>query len=389
MVNHVGVTDYTRDCVPVAHVPEDEFGVFREPGRLSLLGPVDLRIEIVEHANPVPAFEERLHQVAAYESGTARNEHTPFQHTHLHSLAVITSIKIWNEPNNLSHWDFLMDPGWKAFAQLVNYSASAIREVHPDLPIILGGMSPIDPSFLEQMENQGALENVDIVAIHGFPYDWNLWPPEEWPERIEQLRQRFSKPIWITETGVSSFASETIAAWGLRRSLEILKNEKVYWYTLLDLGPEREATTRHKQAEGSSYWRHFHFGLLQHDGTPKKSLEEFSPEFGVCQWFHYGDERTLELATRWFERLGVRHVRTGLSWAESHQPGAQQWFDTVMSALEPYDVCATLCFTPPSRGIRTCHTSPPKDAGEFAYFAQKIVERYAAPVRISPPPGEQ
>jgi beta-xylosidase len=292
---------------------------------------------------------------------------------------VIKSIKIWNEPNNLSHWDFLLDPNWSGFAELVRYASSAVRQIRPDLPIVLGGMSPIDPGFLRQMEAQGALDAVDVIAVHGFPYDWNLWPPEEWPERLDRLRLQFGKPVWITETGVSSFASEELAAWGLRRSREILQGERVYWYTLIDLGPDREATTRHKQAEGTSYWRHFHFGLLRHDGTPKKSLGEFSPEFGICQWFHYADERTLELAVRWFERLGVRQVRTGLSWAESHQPGGQAWFDTLMSALAPFDVCVTLCFTPPSRGIRPCHTSPPEDAGEFAYFAQSIVQRYTAP----------
>jgi hypothetical protein len=302
---------------------------------------------------------------------------------------VITSIKIWNEPNNLSHWDFLLDPDWSAFSELVRYSASEVRLVRPGLPIVLGGMSPIDPGFLHHIERHGALEHVDVIAVHGFPYDWNLWPPEEWPERIEQLRRTFGKPVWVTETGVSSFASEDVAAWGLRRSLEILRGEKVYWYTLIDLGPDREATTRHKQAEGSSYWRHFHFGLLRHDGTPKRAVDEFSPEFGICQWFHFGDERTLELAVRWFERLGVREVRTGLSWADSHLDGAEAWFDTLMSALEPYDVCATLCFTPPSRGIRPCHTSPPQDPGEFAYFARTVAERYAPPLAQPLRLGEQ
>lgn len=299
---------------------------------------------------------------------------------------MITSFKLWNEPNNLSHWDFLLDPGWSIYAEMVKHASAEIRRVRSDVPIVLGGMSPIDPGFVRQLRVHGALECVDVLAIHGFPFDWNLWPMEEWPERIAALRDEFDRPVWVTETGVSSFAGEEIAAWGLRRSREVLRGETVYWYTLLDLAPGREATTRHKQAEGSSYWRHFHFGLLRHDGTPKRSLREFTPEFGICQWFHFQDERTLEVAVRWFERLGVREVRTGLSWAESHQPGADAWFDTLMSALEPFNVCATLCFTPPSRGLRPDHTSPPVNVGEFAWFAARMADRYAAPhVRI----GEQ
>ncbi len=292
---------------------------------------------------------------------------------------MITSFKIWNEPNNLSHWDFLLDPGWRIYAEMVKQTSAALRQVRSDLPLVLGGISPIDPCFLRQLDSQGALEAVDVLAVHGFPYDWNLWPLQEWPDRIRQLEEEFDKPVWITETGVSSFACEQMAAWGLRRSRELLRGQKVYWYTLLDLAPEREATTRHKQAEGSSYWRHFHFGLLRHDATPKLALAEFTPEFGICQWFQFGDERSLERAVHWLERLGVQEVRTGLSWAESHIPGADRWFDTVMSALEPFNVCVTFCFTPPSRGLRPDHTSPPVDIGEFACFAASMAQRYAAP----------
>jgi beta-xylosidase len=298
---------------------------------------------------------------------------------------LITSFKLWNEPNNLSHWDFLLDPGWSIYAELVKQAAAGIREITPDIPVVLGGISPIDPQFLRQLQAHGTLDAIDVLAVHGFPLDWNLWPSEEWPARLDELRDQFGKPVWITETGVSSFASEKMMAWGLRRSLELLRNEHVYWYTLLDLDPELEATTRHKQAEGSSYFRHFHFGLLRADGKPKKAVDAWSPEFGICQWFHFGDERTLELAVRWLERLEVRHVRTGLSWADSHLPAAEKWFDTVMSALEPFDVCITLCFTPPSRGLREDHTSPPVDLGEFTYFAQTVAERYSA----HPAAGEQ
>lgn len=298
---------------------------------------------------------------------------------------MITSIKLWNEPNNLSHWDFLLDPGWSRFAEMVRMTAGALREAGCDLPLVLGGVSPIDPDFFRRMAAQGVLDAVDVLALHGFPLDWNLWPPEEWPAKVEAIRAEFGKPVWVTETGVSSYATEEMGAWGLRRFRDLLRGEKVFWYTLLDLAPEFEATTRHKKAEGSSYHRHFHFGLLRWNGVPKRALEAYSPEFGICQWFQYGDERTLRLAVDWLHRLGVREVRTGLSWAESHIPGAWEWFDTVMAALEPFDVCVTLCFTPPSRGIRPDITAPPQEPGEFAWFAAETFRRYAAPAPVAAP----
>lgn len=289
---------------------------------------------------------------------------------------MLKSIKIWNEPNNASHWDLELDRRWTMFSELLQHGVAGIRR-HSELPVVLGGTSPIDPGFIRLLEGRGALEGVDVLAVHGFPLDWNLWPLEEWPGRIAAIREEFGRPVWVTETGASSFVSETKAAWGVRRLRQVLRGETVFWYTLLDLVPDAEATTRHKEAEGSGYHRHFHFGLLRHDGTPKAALREFDPEFGICQWFQYGDERSLELAVKWLERLGVREVRTGISWAESHLDGGWDWFDTIMSALEPFDVCATLCFTPPSRGVRPHHTSPPREPAEFEEFAARVARRYA------------
>lgn len=295
---------------------------------------------------------------------------------------MLTSIKIWNEPNNISHWDLELDQEWTLFSRMLQVGVRAIRS-RTDVPIVLGGMSPIDARFLRVLDGRGAFQGVDVLAVHGFPMDWNLWPMEEWPARIEEIRAEFGRPVWVTETGVSSFISGEKAAWGMRRMRGILEGEKVFWYTLLDLDPGTQATTRHKQAEGSGYFRHFHFGLLTHDGRPKPALREFDPALGICQWFQFGDERSLATAVEWFERLGVRDVRTGISWAETHMEGGWAWMDTLMSALEPFDVCVTLCFTPPSIGRRPHHTSPPRDMGEFGSFAAQVCTRYAPATAVT------
>ena len=120
------------------------------------------------------------------------------------------------------------------------------------------------------------------------------------------------------------------------------------------------ATTRHKEAEGSSYYRHFYMGSSLEDGTPKPALERFArrtPTLGICQWFHYEDHR-LGDAVRWLKRLGVKHLRTGLSWADSFRPNALDWFDRQMEALAPFDVTVTFCFTPEHRGIALHHDEP-------------------------------
>ncbi|MDI3306455.1 MAG: beta-xylosidase [Acetobacteraceae bacterium] len=294
---------------------------------------------------------------------------------------MIEAVMIWNEPNNKSHWDPAIDPDWSMFAEMAKCAGQAIRAEHPTLPRVLGGISPIDPSFIRNMAGRGVLEHVDVVAIHGFPLDWNLWPIHDWPAKIEEVRAVTDLPIWISEVGVSSFGAEEVQEWGLRRTAELLvgRAPRIHWYSLYDLPRAWEATTRHKEAEGSSYYRHFHMGLLREDGTPKPALEEFvrhAPAMGLCQWLHFEDHR-LDDAVAWMKQLGVRYLRTGLSWADSFRPNALAWFDRQMEALRDFDVTVTFCFTPEHRGIAPHHTSPPLVKEEFAEFCAAMVRRYA------------
>jgi beta-xylosidase len=295
---------------------------------------------------------------------------------------MIEAVKIWNEPNNKSHWDPEVDPGWTRFADMAIAAGAAIKAVNPGLTRVLGGISPIDPSFISHLKGLGVLDHVDAVAVHGFPLDWNLWSIDEWPAKLDEIATVTDLPIWVTEVGVSSFGAEEVQAWGVDRTAELLigRAPRIHWYSLYDLPKAWEATTRHQEAEGSSYYRHFHMGLLREDGTPKRALERFTRygrDMGICQWFHFEDHR-LDEAVRWLRRLGVRHLRTGLSWADSFRPNALGWFDRQMDALAEFDVTLTFCFTPEHRGIRPHHTSAPQDHREFAEFCAAMVGRYAA-----------
>jgi beta-xylosidase len=231
------------------------------------------------------------------------------------------------------------------------------------------------------MREAGVLDEMDAVAVHGFPLDWNLWQIQEWPAKLDEVRAVTHLPVWVSEVGVSSFGSEEVQAWGVNRTAGLLAGRapRIHWYSLYDLPLAWGATTRHREAEGSSYYRHFHMGLLRADGAPKPALEEFArhaPGLGLCQWFHYEDHR-LDEAVGWLKRLGVRHLRTGLSWADSFRPGALAWFDRQMTALRDFDVTVTFCFTPEHRGIAPHHTSPPQVIEEFAAFCASMTRRYA------------
>lgn len=292
---------------------------------------------------------------------------------------MIEAVKFWNEPNNLSHWDFTMDPGWHEYGTMTRLAARRVREICPDLTLVLGGISPIDPNFMALMKSYGLMEDLDAVAVHGFPLDWNHWKIDEWPAKIAEIEDVAGLPVWVTEVGISSFGADEVQVFGLKRTAELLigRTERIFWYSLLDLPPTWEATTRHRESEGSAYYRHFYMGLIRADGTPKPAVDCFDPAMGICQWFHFEDHR-LDYGVEWLRRLNVKKLRTGISWADWHRPNALAWFDRQMEALRDFEVTLTLCFTPPSRGKRPCHTSPPLDLAEFAEFAEQVVRRFAA-----------
>jgi beta-xylosidase len=297
---------------------------------------------------------------------------------------MIEAVKFWNEPNNKSHWDLELDPGWERFCAMVRLAAAAVAAENAGLTRVLGGISPIDAGFMTHLKTQGVLDGMHAVAVHGFPLDWNHWPIHEWPDRLAEIQAVTPLPVWVTEVGVSTFGAEEVQVFGLKRSAELLigRAPRIHWYSLYDLPRAWPATTRHREAEGSSYYRHFHMGLLREDGSPKLACREFhayTPDLGICQWFHFEDPR-LDDAVQWLQRLGVKRLRTGLSWADSFRPGADAWFDRQMKALEPFDVTLTFCFTPEHRGLQPHHTSAPQVPQEYADFCARMVRRYVGGV---------
>jgi len=297
---------------------------------------------------------------------------------------VIEAVMLWNEPNNLSHWDHLQDPEWALFSEMLCLAGHRLAHVAPGLTRVLGGISPIDPLFIRNVFGRGVGEAIDVVAVHGFPLDWNRWHLGEWPARIELVREvSGNKRIWATEVGASSIVSPTLQAWAVDAILEQLVpcTERVFWYALMDLPERWEAVTRHRGSEGSAYYRHFRMGVLDAAGNPKPAaarLAEWAAHgVGVCEWVYWQERSRFLLMVERLRSLGIRRVRTGIGWADWDRPGAPEWFDCVMDQLADFDVTLTLCFTPARAGRSPHHTSPPLNLGDFADFCETIVSRYA------------
>ena len=130
---------------------------------------------------------------------------------------MIRAFTLWNEPNNLSHWDFEDDPGWADFARMAGFAADELRKVCPDVKLVLGGISPIDANFIRLMAGHGLLDKLDVIGVHGFPLDWNHWKIDEWPGKIAEIEDVSGKEVWVTEVGASSFGADEVQAFGIKR----------------------------------------------------------------------------------------------------------------------------------------------------------------------------
>jgi beta-xylosidase len=110
-----------------------------------------------------------------------------------------------------------------------------------------------------------------------FPLDWNHWQIHEWPERIAEI-QAVTHAAGVGDRGRRVHlrrrggAGVRLEAHGRTAGGRV---PRIHWYSLYDLPKAWPATTRHREAEGSSYYRHFHMGLLREDGTPKLACAQF------------------------------------------------------------------------------------------------------------------
>lgn len=161
-----------------------------------------------------------------------------------------THVQLWNEPTTWSDWDRGADKWWTRFAEMIRLAAPVARQAGKQ--VVLGGISPPDgrllgrhipdmPHFLEIMEAEGALEDVGVIAFHGFPataqwsQGWAGWDEEV--AAIAGWARGRGKATWITESGCSRLMPVCLAT-ELRAVVEAAQAggvERVYWYSVEDV----------------------------------------------------------------------------------------------------------------------------------------------------------
>ena len=183
-------------------------------------------------------------------------------------------VELWNEPNNLSEWDWTLDPHWTAFGEMIGSAAYWAKQLGKKT--VLGGMSPIDGHWLCRMFELGVMEYIDVVGIHGFPdifdYTW-----KGWQKNIAMVRELLDErqcpcEIWVTEAGFSTWQHDEYKQTKVFLDFLEAPAQRVYWYGADDLDPRLAAVDRYHLDE-----REYFFGYRRADGAPKllfRLLEE-------------------------------------------------------------------------------------------------------------------
>lgn len=191
------------------------------------------------------------------------------------------TLELWNEPNNRYKWNFpVHDPQWAKFAEMVG--AAAYWAKQRNVVTVLGGISPVDHHWINLMDRYGVLQYIDIVGIHSFPgmwfpdhpnWDWHThW--NGWNARLDYVAEHTGgRPIWVTETGIATWdlALSREAKYELQtqaiEDLAASSTERAYWYSLIDLDPQREAIEGFHVDENE-----YHMGLVKDDGYRKDAF---------------------------------------------------------------------------------------------------------------------
>lgn len=175
-------------------------------------------------------------------------------------------VELWNEPNNLNDWDWILDPDWQIFSEMLGMAAHWAKR--RGKKTLLGGMCPTDPNWLNLMCSRGAIDWIDALGLHGFPGTWEF-NGESWKNKIEKMQAvldayGLQPALWLTEVGYSTWRHDEINQ--VKVLIDALSTSfaRVYWYSAFDLHPHEEHQDGFHEDE-----RHYHFGLKTADGTPK------------------------------------------------------------------------------------------------------------------------
>jgi GH35 family endo-1,4-beta-xylanase len=200
----------------------------------------------------------------------------------------ITTLQVWNEPNNYKYFFPKAKP--KKYAKLVKLAHRAARSKDRRAKIVLAGMDS-DPTGKKSMtskkflgkvyKSKGAKRSFNAVAVH--PYSPNLRDLKKQMSRLHKVIKKHhdNAKMWITEMGWGSAPPEK--KWPLLKGVQgqkkMLKKsfrllihhrkqwhlKRVYWFLWRDAAADAPVNCSFCKSSG----------LFRHDFTPKPAWNAF------------------------------------------------------------------------------------------------------------------
>lgn len=101
------------------------------------------------------------------------------------------------------------------------------------------------------------------------------------------------------------------------------------------------------------------------------------PVLGVLEWLRPGQQERVEQLLADLKSIGVRELRTGISWADWHTEGGQEWYAWLLPRLtKEINVLPCFHYTPPTLGIAPQSCSPPRNPKQYGDFLDVFITRF-------------
>jgi CDP-paratose 2-epimerase len=98
---------------------------------------------------------------------------------------------------------------------------------------------------------------------------------------------------------------------------------------------------------------------------------------GMLEWFRPGEHDRVDRVLDELAVLGVKELRTGISWADWHTREGEAWYAWLFPQLSRrVNLLPCFLYTPPSWGVTPKTSAPPREPRAYADFLDQMVSRF-------------
>src|SRR4051812_23353933 len=125
--------------------------------------------------------------------------------------------------------------------------------------------------------------------------------------------------------------------------------------------------------------------INHHNGNGARTRRGIAPAasrtrgagIGMLEWFRPGEHDRVDRVLDELAVLGVKDLRTGISWADWHTREGEAWYAWLFPQLaRRVNLLPCFLYTPPSWGVTPKTSAPPREPRAYADFLDQMVSRF-------------